>query len=204
MSDLMSSFTAGLQGEAVKQISKRLGIDENIAQTAISVGLPMILSGMAKNTQNEDGAKSLNNALEKDHDGGIWDNVTGFLSNETVQATGMGILKHVFGGKQEAAEKNVSKSTGLDTNTAGQVMQMLAPVVMGYLSKKKNEEGLDATGVANMLNSNQEAMSKKAPKAMGMISQFLDADGDGDVTDDLLDMGQSFLGSFFDKDKKDK
>ena len=50
---------------------------------------------MARNTSNQQGAESLHNALQKDHDGSILDNLGGFLNNAQ-SGPGAGILRHVL------------------------------------------------------------------------------------------------------------
>ena len=49
--------------QAVDQISQNLGANPSVVNSAIQMALPAILSGLARNAQNPQGAESLNNAL---------------------------------------------------------------------------------------------------------------------------------------------
>jgi hypothetical protein len=67
---------------------------------------------------------------------------------------------------------------------------MAAPIVMGYLGK--NSGGGSAIG--NLLNSYLKTEKKQAPQSQSVINQILDRDNDGNVMDDIAEMGMSFLG----------
>jgi len=90
----------------------------------------------------------------------------------------------------------ISKMSGLSGDKTGNLMAMLAPMIMGALGKSKKEGGLDIGGIMNMLQGTQQKTSGNP--AMDMIGQFLDKDGDGDFTDDLLGgIGGGLLGGLF-------
>ena len=58
----------------------------------------------------------------------------------TRQTNGNGILDHIFGGNQTQVAKEVSQNTGLDMGQVAQLLITLAPIVMGYLGQKKQQE----------------------------------------------------------------
>ena len=70
-----------LQGQDLQALTSKLGGDEAQVKSGLGLALPAILEALNKNTNTPEGAESLNKALEKDHDGSILDNVTGFLNN---------------------------------------------------------------------------------------------------------------------------
>jgi hypothetical protein len=194
MANLMESMAGMLQGDNVSQLAKQFGVDEKTVQSIASVGLPMILGGLNKNVANQQGAEALNTALES-HDGGIFSNLTSMLSNNpALLQTGMSILGHVFGGKKDAANQQISQSTGVNTETVVGIMATLAPMVMGFLGKQKKEEGLDVNGIVNVVNTSTQ---ETHPEQMGVIQKFLDQNGDGSISDDLMNIGGKILGSFF-------
>ena len=91
--------------------------------------------------------------------------------------------------------------SGLDSGSIGQILSMLAPLVMGALGREKKNQGLDAAGLMNLLGNENQAVSQKVPDSMGLIGSLLDTDNDGDVTDDIIKLGGSFLSSMFGKKK---
>jgi len=193
--NLFENLTGLLQGDTVKSMAKQFGMEEDAVQKVIAMGLPMILSGLNKNTSDEQGAQSLNNALDK-HDGSLLGNLTSMLTSNSggLLQDGMSILKHVLGNTQQPAQNQISKSVGVDANLVGNLLALAAPVVMGFLGQQKKEQGLDVKGVVNIVNTT----TKQAPEQeMGLIQKFLDRNGDGSILDDVMDIGSKFLGSFF-------
>src|SRR5262245_42666308 len=129
MSQLLDSITKSLGNDYMKQISGQLGADEQTTQSAISAALPMLVAGLARNSASQDGAMALHGALAKDHSGTILDDLGGFLGNAQ-GGPGAGILRHVLGDHQPMAQNAVAKTSGLNAQSSGQLLMMLAPIVM--------------------------------------------------------------------------
>ena len=185
--------------QAVDQISQNLGANPSVVNSAIQMALPAILSGLARNAQQPQGAESLNNALEKDHvGGGLLDNLMGYLGGgipapqeATRQTNGNGILDHIFGGNQTQVAKEVSQNTGLDMGQVAQLLITLAPIVMGYLGQKKQQENLGPGDLSNWLGGQQQQI-QQSPQG-GFINNILDRDGDGSAMDDLASMAFNYM-----------
>lgn len=166
------------------QISQQLGADSGKTANAISSALPMILGAISRNAQTEEGAGALANALEKDHDGSILDNLGGFLQNAQ-QGSGDGILKHVLGEKRGMVEQAVAGKSGLDLASTAKLMTTLAPVILGALGKAKKEQNLDSEGLKDMLGREKAEQEARPDVDTGFVGKFLDRDGDGDIMDDI-------------------
>ncbi len=185
-----------LGGGTASQIGRQLGVDESQASKAIAGALPMLLGGLARNAQQSGGADALLGALDRDHDGSVLDDLAGYVSAGG-SGHGDGILGHVFGGNRQTVESGLGQMTGLDQGKAGQLLAMLAPVVMGALGKQRRQEGLDARGLGSLLRREQEQAPAEAGQAMGMVGKLLDRDGDGSFTDDVASLGAGMLGKMF-------
>jgi hypothetical protein len=185
--------------EAVGQISRQVGAEPSMVNTAIQMALPAILGGLANNASTPQGAESLNNALDRDHSGGgILGNLGGlgsliFGGQQTPQTNAGGILGHILGGSQGQVAQQVSNQTGLNSGQVAQILMMLAPIVMGYLSKQKQEQNLDAGGLSDMLGQQNQQIQQQAPQGGGFLNSMLDRDGDGSVTDDIASMAMNYF-----------
>ncbi|MBN1498249.1 MAG: DUF937 domain-containing protein [Spirochaetes bacterium] len=195
MSGVIDMLASGLGTDAVDAISQNLGIDKDKASVAVSGAIPMLVKALARNTEDEKGAESLFNTLEKKHDGSVLDDIAGYLNNADIQDGGK-ILKHVLGGQRGAVEKGLGSLAGLNASQVGSVLATLAPLVLGALSRSKGEQSLDAGGLADLLRSESKTAEKKAPDAMGVLGKLLDADGDGSIADDVADIGMKLLKGF--------
>ena len=192
MNAITQIITQQLGGSASRTIAQRFGISESTANTAIQMAVPLILTALARNASQPQEAQNLHQAVATDHDGSILDNVMGYLQNPQ-SANGAGILGHVFGNQTPAIGSNLAQATGMDQSSAGGLLETLAPLVMGSLGKAQQQNGLDASGLSDLLNSQQQEAQANAPGAMSMLSSLLDQNKDGSSMDDLQRMAASFF-----------
>lgn len=191
---ILDVLSQQLDGDVVKQMSAQLGADERTVNNAITAALPMLLGGLARNSANPQGAEALSFALARDHDGGIFDNLVGFLGGGNAGA-GPNILGHIFGGKTDAMASVLGKASGLNAGSAGSLLAMLAPLVMGALGRTQRQSGLDSGGLANMLGNERSRLEQSTPGLSG-LARMLDLDGDGQIMDDVGTIAGTLGGLF--------
>ncbi|MDX1421048.1 MAG: DUF937 domain-containing protein [Rubricoccaceae bacterium] len=202
MNGILDLLGQHLGGSQLSQLASTVGADEQQTQKAVAVALPALLTAMNRNTNSTEGARSLDAALEKDHDGSLLDNLGGLFSGALAgrQADGAGILGHVLGGQRSTVEQGVSRASGLDLSQVQRLLPLLAPVVMAALGRQKRQGGLDAAGLSGLLGQEAQRARTAAPAGLlGALGGFLDQDGDGDFKDDLLKQGAGLLGGFLGK-----
>ena len=204
MANLMDLLQSQMSDGLLDTLADQLGGADKEQTSKAATGIFSTLMGaMSKNASTPDGAASLANALDKDHDGGLLDNVMDMLGGnpqpqQSRAANGAGILKHVLGGKQSGAIDMISQMSGLDSNKTGSLMTMLAPIVMANLGKTKKEQGFDVSDLTSFLGNSVKSQSNQSAE-MSLISKFIDQDGDGSIMDDIAGMGMNMLGNFFKK-----
>jgi len=191
MDDLMHSIAAQLEGGAMTQLSSQLGTDSRSTQNAVQAALPLLLGALAKNSAGSGGADALATALDRDHDGSILDDLGGFLGTGA-GTDGAAILGHVLGKRQPTVQAGIGKATGLRSDQIGQLLQMLAPIVLGYLGRQKRQQGLSSDMLGELLGT-QSARAQAQSPALGALVSLLDRDDDGTIIDDLGGMLGSFL-----------
>ncbi len=197
MESLMETLGRALGGSNLGQISRQIGADEASTGNAMAAALPALISALSRNASRGDGARALSNALERDHDGSILDNLGGFLKNPEA-GSGDGILGHVLGSNRPRMESGLSRATGLNTGSIGMLLTTLAPVVMGALGRTQRSAKLGPNELSSMLNQETEQVARQEPQSAGIVSQLLDADKDGDVDiSDLAKHGFGILGKMF-------
>ena len=175
----MNLLQGTLSESMVEQLSNQVGGADKEKTAAAASGIIATLTGaLAKNAQTTEGAASLNNALERDHDGSILNDVIGMLSNQ-----------------QGGVVEMISKMSGLESDKTGSLMTMLAPVIMGALGKTKRDQGLDMAGIASLLSGTVSEEKQKNP-TMNLITSFLDKNNDGSIVDDVARMGMDMFSNF--------
>ena len=204
MSSLQDLLGAQQGNEAIQEISNNVGAEPSAVNSAIQAALPMILGSLANNAATPQGAESLNNALEQDHTGGILDNLGGLGSmifGESAtprEADGGGILGHVLGNNQGQVVQEATNRSGLDAGQVAQILMMLAPIVMGYLGRQKQEQGVGTEGLGGLLGGLLGGQAAAAPQSSGnamidMASSALDSDRDGSSLDDIASMAFNYI-----------
>jgi hypothetical protein len=159
--DLMQILQGQLSDDMIGQISGQIGAEPQQTAAATNDIFASLLGGLARNAASENGLSALGQALDRDHDGSILDDLMGMVGgmmqgggdaaapNRAVN--GMGILSHILGGQQEQVAQQVSQSSGLNMGQVMKLMPILAPIVMGVLGKARGQGGLDLGSLAGIL-----------------------------------------------------
>ena len=189
MPSILDSLSGVLGDDAITQIGQQLGTDPATTSSAVSSALPMLVSALAHQSSRAGGADALAGTLAA-HDGSILDNVTSAISG----GGGSDVLGQVFGSRGGTLASMLGQSSGLGSQNAGQLLGMLAPIVMGALGKAMRDQQLDGAGVATMLGTaHQEIAASNAPLT-SMLSQALDSNHDGSMVDDVMRIAGGLLG----------
>ena len=192
MNTISQMITQQIAGGVAAQLASRLGVSEGTARTAVQLAVPLVVAALARNAAQPQGAQDLHQAVAEDHDGSILDNLNGYLANPE-SANGSGILGHVLGGQRPAVESNLAQATGLDTGSAGSLLEMIAPLVMGAVGREQQQNGLDSQGLSQYLGQQQQQAESANPDLMGSLTSMLDSNRDGSVVDDLSRMAGGFF-----------
>jgi hypothetical protein len=194
MNSLLDLVSQRLGGDNLRQISRQIGADEGTTQDAISMALPVLLGGLARNAAQPDGPAVLDRALNN-HDGSLLDNLGSLLGGQA-NAQGAGILGHVLGAKRAPVEQGIGRASGLTQQQVGKLLLVLAPLVMAALGRMKRQESVQPGGMGSVLQREQEEVARRAPAAGGLVG-ILDQNNDGSIVDDLARMGPGLLGGLF-------
>lgn len=201
MADLMDLIQSQMNGSVLDMLSSNLGAkNKKQTQSATSDAINILLNGLARNTSTSQGASALANALDRDHDGSVLDDLAGILmgnagSTSPRSLDGAGILGHILGNRQDKAVDVLSKRNGLSQQQTISLLIKLAPVIMGALGKMKKTKQLDPQGLPDILS----GAASKANRNQGgsIFESLLDQDGDGNLNNEIKKVGFSFLRSLF-------
>lgn len=178
MASLIDQILSEHGGDIAGQLSTKLGVPADKAAAVLPAVAPMILGGLQRQGQ-EGGAERVEHIVDKYGDDSILDDLGGFLSQKADEEDepdpGLGGL---LGDSGVQASNLIGNQLGIDKGTASKIIPMLAPIVLGYLMKNKNQAGGGAEG-------------------QGLIMGMIDQDGDGSILDDVAGMlgGGSGLGA---------
>ena len=104
------------------------------------------------------------------------------------------LLATVFGNQGSArAAEGLGQSTGLGTQGAGNLLGMLLPIVMSFLSQRFLQGGNGTQQLDQALANERQQLNNQG--AGGALASLLDQNGDGKLDmNDLVKLGSSLLG----------
>ena len=155
-------------------------------------GLGDILGGLLGGSGNAAGGGGLAGAL-----GGLVGSVLGggqSAASSTSSGNAGDLLATVFGNQGSArAAEGLGQSTGLGTQGAGNLLGMLLPIVMSFLSQRFLQGGNGTQQLDQALAQERQQLDNQG--AGGALASLLDQNGDGKLDmNDLVKLGSSLLG----------
>jgi hypothetical protein len=163
------------------QIGSRIGADETKTRSAIHAAVPALMAAFSQEAERGGGMRE---AIRKDHDGSIIDQLQAYLGGQAQLSprttNGSGILDHVLGDRQPEMQQALSAKTGLDAGSIGQLLTLLAPVVMGMIGKKSNASsggGFDLNDLGSILGREKADAQSRNPDLGGLLDSFTGGKG---------------------------
>ncbi len=187
---LLDLLTGNTSNQVAEKAENKFGISRNQIIALLAVAAPLIISYLRNKSQDAKEAEALNNALDKDHDGSILNDSSQLEARES---EGGSILNHIFGGDKQNVENQLSQNTGISIDKIGPVLAMLAPVIMGYIGKEKQQNNVGAGGLGDLLggilgNASNQAQAQQSSPLNDILGSVLGggSQSSGNPLNDIL------------------
>jgi hypothetical protein len=151
-----------------------LGVDPQAVDQGLKQAVPAVVTGVQERAATEEGRHDIFARIQPD-DGSVLDQPIEALSPSNEDLT------RILGGQAPAVAEQVAQGAGLSPEKSQDLLSMVAPLVMGALGRQQSAQGLDASGLGQMLQ------GIDLQQLAGM-AKFLDRDGDGDIMDDVQNL----------------
>lgn len=199
MSNLTNQVLDRLDPSSIEAIAAQLGVDPAQAQAAIQQAVPLVVGGLARSAATDDGASAVHAAATQ-HTGLDIGSILGSVLGGGGGSASPGgidpgaILGGIFGGRQDQATQGLGQASGLGPQGAGQLLAILAPIVMSVIGNLSRSKGLDPGALGGALAQESQRIDQSGNG--GLLGSILDQDGDGQLgLGDLLKIGGEMLGS---------
>jgi len=163
MGNLIEEFIGTMGSEVSQKMSNKTNIDQGTISQLLPVIAPMILGGLKKQKDERGGQDRVDHILNKYGDPSVLGNLDGLfqqkLDDNTTDPNLGGLLGNAGFDATNLLSQNLKDA---DSNMIAKLIPMLAPVLLGFLTKKR-DSGTGSSGLAGLL----------------------DQDGDGSVLDDV-------------------
>ncbi len=193
MEELSRAAFSQMSGKA----SAKTGLNEAAVKALMPMATAVLMNGLKKNVAQPGGAEALAKALSK-HDGSLLKNAAR-AGDDDVMDDGRRILGHILGAKQGQAEMALAKAAGANPDQIAKLLAMAAPAILAGLGKAKHDGGLDAGALAGLVKAESKKAETAAPNELSGILKWIDADGDGNVAEDVVAIAGKAFGGFFRK-----
>lgn len=198
MSNLLQTIIASQGGAIVNQIAKNFGLSDDVAKKAVSMLMPALSRGIQQNAAQQGGIESLLGALSGNNPSQYFDN-PGKLANETATNDGNGILGMIFNNNKDISRNiasHAAQETGVDASILKKMLPLLASIALGSITRQAAPQ--QSGGAAGMLGAlaglaGSGQQQNQGSFDLGALSTFLDADKDGSIVDDVLNMAKKFF-----------
>lgn len=168
--NLVDSVKQTLGGAVLGKLSDVLGAGKEETESAIGAAVPALLSGIGSLVSKPEGAEKVWGAVQ-----GVDDSLLGNLGDllggektEAVESMGSGILESLFSkGTVAALVAALGSYLGGKSNLVSKLLPLLAPVIMGALSKKVKSDGLDLGGLVKVILGQKDNFAKAMPAGLG-------------------------------------
>lgn len=190
MTSFMDEFLKDYGMDVSKQLSSNLGVKEDIALKMIPIVAPMILGGLKRQMNQHGGsdtqarADRVNHILNKYGSPDVLTNIDKEFQTRAGESNPDPRLGGLLGESGLQASNEMTKKFGIDKGTAMKIIVMMAPIILGALSKKR---GVGSRGIADLIDNNGD--DNILDNVTGMLFQGLagqDTGSTGNVMGDLL------------------
>ena len=171
MANFIDEFMGTYGSKVSKDLSKTLGVKKSILKQIIPHITPLILGGLKKQKDNHGGDARIDHILNKYGSSDVLNDLGGLFRSKAQESNPDPGLGGLLGDSGMLATNTLAKKFNIDSGTVMKLIPMLAPVILGALTKKRD------TGTGS-----------------GGIGALLDQDGDGSVLDDVAGFLMGSLG----------
>lgn len=184
--NLMDLIMSGKSQPANQNLAKKADLGTNDFSKIASVGLPLILNAINRNTRTDEGLDSFDRALNKHQDIQNYQSIDELTQNVDLD-DGNKILGHLFQSKQEEQGliDRIADMFGMTPSAVKRALIVIAPMILKYMADQKQSKKLDRRGLQNETSNTVEKLNTSL-RNYGSNRQASDRDKQSDSLFDSL------------------
>jgi hypothetical protein len=188
--NLISLASKYLEPDILSKIASAIGEGKNVTGAASGAAIPALLSGLADLASSKDGVRRLERAMGEQgtHTLDAFGTSIGGSGAQDFISNGVRVLSWLFGrGEFSKLAGAVARFAGLNSSASSSLLGMLGPLVLGVLGKEASQQGLDSSGIAKLLRSQQDSFRAAMPSGFQEVlrsSGYASAPGTAEKAED--------------------
>lgn len=170
--NLLDEAKGFFSNDLVSKVSSFLGESEGGVNKAVSGALPALLLGLINKTNTTEGADAVARLASDQNHSGILSDTDSFFGNSgsDLLSKGAGLLSNLFGNRADGLSGLLSNFSGLKSSSITSLLSMAGPIVLGILGKHAAGSGLNASGLASLLQSQKSSIINTVPSGLNLSS----------------------------------
>jgi OmpA-OmpF porin, OOP family len=175
--NLLDGVKSLLGTQGIESIAGMLGENTHNTQMAANSGVATLLASMMQNAASGNGSGAA--SLLKMVTGGGLDasalgNLAGMLGGgdglSSLASSGGGIISSLLGNQSSGIADLLGSIAGVKSSSANSIMSMVAPILMGLVSKQVGTGGV--SGLINLFMGQQSAVKAALPSGISSLMNF--------------------------------
>jgi hypothetical protein len=164
--NLISLASRYLDPDILNKIASAVGEGRNAIGAASGAAIPALFSGLADLASSKDGVRRLEHAMGEQgtHTLDVFGTSVGGSGAQDFISNGVRVFTWLFGRSEFSKLAGaVARFAGLNSSASSSLLGMLGPLVLGVLAKTASQQGLDSSGIAKLLQSQQDSFRAAMP-----------------------------------------
>ena len=170
---LLDSIRAYLTPELIRGASSAVREPESATRTALNTSVPSVLAGLTHLSSSSEGVSKLGNLVRDGAFAPVADNASTLFGGGTpttnMMSAGQQLLGNIFGENSSSVTDLLAHNSGIRSSSASSLMGMTAPLVLGVIGKYATSQGLNASGIAELLRGQKDSIFGALPSGMSQL-----------------------------------
>ncbi|MBO9618226.1 MAG: DUF937 domain-containing protein [Niabella sp.] len=169
--DLVKNYVSQ---DLIAKAGSFLNEPEGNVSNAVSGIIPTVLGTVAsKATSNEQGAADIFDAAKGMYNSGVLNNAGSLPGNADLLEKGAAFFKGILGDKTDTVTDAVANYSGIKSSSAGTLIGMISPLILGLLGKHAADHNEGAAGFASFLGAQKDKILSALPSGLGSLGGIL-------------------------------
>jgi OmpA-OmpF porin, OOP family len=170
MSCLLDSLEEQTSPDLIRGLASNTGESGDAVQKALQAGSAAMLATLASRAQEAGFLNQIMNLISSfSTRSAMGARVGGGSSTVSGPAqAGSTFLKMLFGDNLSSIQNKIAQFSGMRASSAGKILSMAAPMVMGTLASKVESEGLSAGGLGNLITAELPSLRSFVPAGLAI------------------------------------
>jgi len=169
--NLLELSKSAISPDIISKLSGLLGDDTIKIQSAVKNTLPAILGSLMNKTSTDSGASDVLKLIkEGGYDGNILNNIdTSLLDKNKFYGIINGAtntLSSLFGGNLKEVTNQISKESGVSSNSSSSILGFLSAIVMSLIGKQVLGNNLNSSGLTGLLSGQKSFLAGLIPSGI--------------------------------------